>query len=157
MKIKSNRIKIKQWITRRKLNTNHIQRTKNPVYSSNGDKTYIHKIPVSYQVKSSSSGEISEIIIFPDVAPRILNECRKRYQEYCLKDLTIRYKSMFDKPKATSGGTKLDKIVSYMGKCNKVFLTSMRVYCWQKVAMSIASTLPLSDTGSQENFQGVGI
>src|SRR3954447_14704260 len=104
-----------------KKKTKHEPYNKNrkSAYSSNGAKTYIHKIPVSYQVKSSSSGDISEIITFPDVAPKILNEYRKRYQEYRLKDLIIKYESMFDKPNATSGGTKLDKIVSYMGRCNK--------------------------------------
>jgi hypothetical protein len=91
--------------------------TKKPY--GNKIKVYQHTIPVSYQVKSSSTGEISEMIQFPEIAPRILNEYRRRYQEYRLKDLTIIYENIFDKPSPTSGGTKSDKIVSYMGRCNK--------------------------------------
>src|SRR5687767_13446616 len=101
----------------KKKTTKYVPYTKNK--NNNAPKTYTHKIPVSYQVKSSSSGEISEIIQFPDVSPRILNEYRKRYQEYRLKGVTIKYESLFNKPKATSGESKSDKLVSYMGRCAK--------------------------------------
>src|ERR1051325_11588490 len=84
--------------------------------SNNNIKTYKYTIIQTHQVKSSSTGDIREVIPIPTVDSKIMNEYKRRYQEHRLKDVGLIFEKTLEMP-SSGGGNNPDKVVSYMGRC----------------------------------------